>query len=87
MSVVGPRPEQPLFVLALEQEIPFYRLRHAVKPGITGWAQISFGYVDSADAARLRLEYDLYYIKRQSVWLDLLIVARTLGHVMQFRGR
>jgi exopolysaccharide biosynthesis polyprenyl glycosylphosphotransferase len=87
MSVVGPRPERPPFVAALEQDIPFYRLRHAVKPGITGWAQISFGYVDSADAARLRLEYDLYYIKRQSVWLDLLILARTLGHVLQFRGR
>jgi exopolysaccharide biosynthesis polyprenyl glycosylphosphotransferase len=87
MSVVGPRPERPGFVAALEQDIPFYRLRHAVNPGITGWAQISFGYVDSADAARLRLEYDLYYIKRQSVWLDLLIVARTLGHVLQFRGR
>ena len=87
MSVVGPRPERPGFVHALEQDIPFYRLRHAVNPGITGWAQISFGYVDSADAARLRLEYDLYYIKRQSVWLDLLIVARTLGHVLQFRGR
>ena len=87
MSVVGPRPERPQFVAALEQDIPFYRLRHAVKPGITGWAQISFGYVDSAEAARMRLEYDLYYIKRQSVWLDLLIVARTLGHVLQFRGR
>jgi exopolysaccharide biosynthesis polyprenyl glycosylphosphotransferase len=87
MSIVGPRPERPQFVAALEQDIPFYRLRHAVNPGITGWAQISFGYVDSADAARLRLEYDLYYIKRQSVWLDLLIVARTLGHVLQFRGR
>jgi exopolysaccharide biosynthesis polyprenyl glycosylphosphotransferase len=87
MSVVGPRPERPQFVAALEQEIPFYRLRHAVKPGMTGWAQISLGYVDSAEGARLRLEYDLYYIKRQSVWLDLLIVARTLGHVLQFRGR
>ncbi|HLH23991.1 MAG TPA: sugar transferase [Chloroflexota bacterium] len=87
MSVVGPRPERPQFVDALEREIPFYRLRHAVKPGITGWAQISSGYVDSPDSARLRLEYDLYYIKRQSVWLDVLIVARTLGHVLQFRGR
>ncbi len=54
---------------------------------MTGWAQISLGYVDSPDAARLRLEYDLYYIKHQSVWLDVLIVARTLGHVLQFRGR
>ncbi len=87
MSVVGPRPERPEFVAALEQDIPFYRLRHAVKPGMTGWAQISLGYVDSPDAARLRLEYDLYYIKHQSVWLDVLIVARTLGHVLQFRGR
>jgi lipopolysaccharide/colanic/teichoic acid biosynthesis glycosyltransferase len=87
MSVVGPRPERPQFVAALEGEVPFYRLRHAVNPGITGWAQLNYGYVDSRDAARLRLEYDLYYIKRQSLWLDLLIVARTLGHVLQFRGR
>jgi exopolysaccharide biosynthesis polyprenyl glycosylphosphotransferase len=87
MSIVGPRPERPEFVAALEREIPFYRLRHAVKPGITGWAQLNYGYVDSAHAARVRLEYDLYYIKHQSLWLDLFILVRTLGHVLQFRGR
>jgi exopolysaccharide biosynthesis polyprenyl glycosylphosphotransferase len=87
MSVVGPRPERPELVAALESEIPFHRLRHAVKPGVTGWAQLSYGYVDSPQAARVRLEYDLYYIKHQSLWLDSLIVARTLGQVIQLRGR
>ncbi len=87
MSVVGPRPERPEFVAQLEQQIPFYRLRHAVKPGMAGWAILNAGYVDSVDDARLRVEYDLYYIKHQSIWMDFWILFRTVGHVLALRGR
>lgn len=87
MSVVGPRPERPEFVAQLEKQIPFYRLRHAVKPGMAGWAILNAGYVDSVDAARLRVEYDLYYIKHQSIWMDFWILFRMVGHVLSFRGR
>jgi exopolysaccharide biosynthesis polyprenyl glycosylphosphotransferase len=87
MSLVGPRPERPEFVAQLEKQIPFYRLRHAVKPGIAGWAVIKAGYVDSIDDARLRVEYDLYYIKHQSIWLDLWILTHTVGQVLMFRGQ
>ncbi|MBI5652621.1 MAG: sugar transferase [Chloroflexi bacterium] len=73
MSAVGPRPERPEFVAQLEQHIPFYRLRHAIKPGMAGWALVNAGYVDSLEIAQLRVEYDLYYIKHQALWLDLWI--------------
>lgn len=78
MSLVGPRPEQPAFVAKFENDIPFYRYRHLVRPGITGWAQVCQGYVADADATREKLEYDLFYIKNLSLWLDVLIVVRTL---------
>lgn len=87
MSMVGPRPERPEFVAQLEKQIPFYRLRHSVKPGMAGWAVIQAGYVDSIDDARLRVEYDLYYIKHQSLGLDLWILFRTIGQVLMFRGQ
>lgn len=87
MSVVGPRPERPEFVAQLAQQIPFYRLRHAVKPGMAGWAILNAGYVDSVEDARLRVEYDLYYIKHQSIWMDFWILFRMVGHVLAFRGR
>lgn len=87
MSVVGPRPEQPEIAAQLEKQIPFYRLRHAVKPGIAGWAITHADYVDSVEAARERVEYDLYYIKHQSLWLDVWILFRTIGHVLTFKGR
>jgi len=87
MSVVGPRPERPEMVAQLEKQIPFYRLRHAVKPGIAGWAVTHAGYVDSVEDARLRVEYDLYYIKHQSIWLDGWILFRTVWHVLAFKGR
>jgi exopolysaccharide biosynthesis polyprenyl glycosylphosphotransferase len=87
MSVVGPRPERPEIVAQLEKQIPFYRLRHAVKPGIAGWAITHADYVDSIEDARLRVEYDLYYIKHQSIGLDLWILFRTVGHVLAFKGR
>ena len=87
MSVVGPRPERPEFVAQLEKQIPFYRLRHAVKPGMAGWAILHAGYVDSVEDARLRVEYDLYYIKHQSIWMDFWILFRMVGHVLAFRGQ
>jgi exopolysaccharide biosynthesis polyprenyl glycosylphosphotransferase len=87
MSVVGPRPEQPEIAAQLEKQIPFYRLRHAVKPGIAGWAVTHADYVDSVAAARQRVEYDLYYIKHQSIWLDGWILFRTVWHVLAFKGR
>jgi exopolysaccharide biosynthesis polyprenyl glycosylphosphotransferase len=87
MSIVGPRPERPEFVAQLEKQIPFYRLRHAVKPGLAGWAIAHADYVDSVQAARLRVEYDLYYIKHQSLGLDVWILFRAIGHVLSFKGR
>jgi lipopolysaccharide/colanic/teichoic acid biosynthesis glycosyltransferase len=71
----------------LEKQIPFYRSRHAVKPGITGWAQVNYGYGSTVDDALSKLQYDLYYIKHQSFYLDLLIFFRTAGTVLSFRGR
>jgi lipopolysaccharide/colanic/teichoic acid biosynthesis glycosyltransferase len=86
MSVVGPRPERPEFVSQLERRIPFYRMRHAVRPGMAGWALIHAGYGSSVEDALVKVEYDLYYIKHQSVALDLLILMRTLGRMFLFRG-
>jgi exopolysaccharide biosynthesis polyprenyl glycosylphosphotransferase len=87
MSAVGPRPERPEFVAQLEKVVPFYRLRHAVKPGMAGWAVVNYDYVDSIESARVRVEYDLYYIKHQSIWLDILILFRTMGQVFALKGR
>lgn len=87
MSVVGPRPERPEFVAELEGRIPFYRARHAVRPGLTGWAGVHQGYAASADEALVKLQYDLYYIKHQSLALDVRILAMTLGSVLRLAGR
>ena len=78
MSLIGPRPEQSLFVQQFEQEIPFYAYRHVVRPGITGWAQVMQGYAGDSDETRIKIEHDFYYIKHFSFWVDLLIVLRTL---------
>lgn len=86
MSIVGPRPERPEFVARLEAEIPFYRARFAIKPGLTGWAQIKSGYAVGTDGAKNKLEYDLYYIKNRSVWLDNLILMQTLRVVLRLQG-
>jgi exopolysaccharide biosynthesis polyprenyl glycosylphosphotransferase len=86
MSVVGPRPERPQFVNQLEQEIPFYRTRLCIKPGLTGWAQINYRYGSTVEDAITKLEYDLYYVKRQSLLLDLLIIFRTVSVVFLFKG-
>ena len=82
MSFVGPRPERPEFVEALSREIPLYAERHAVKAGLTGWAQINYPYGASLDAARSKLSYDLYYIKNFSILFDVLIIAQTLRAVL-----
>jgi sugar transferase (PEP-CTERM system associated) len=85
MLLVGPRPERPEFVKKFESQIPFYGFRHCVKPGITGWAQINYKYGETLDDTIIKLEYDLYYIKNQSLSLDTLIILRTLK-VMLFSG-
>ena len=87
MSLVGPRPERPEFVGQLSRHIPFYRARHSVPPGITGWAQIHQDYGDSLEGAAEKLEYDLYYIKRASPVLDLIILLRTVAKVLGLQGR
>ena len=86
MSFVGPRPERPIFVEQLKQQIPFYGLREAVKPGLTGWAQIRYPYGASVEDARNKLEFDLYYVKNGSLFLDVGIIFHTVRHVLLGRG-
>jgi sugar transferase (PEP-CTERM system associated) len=82
MSFVGPRPERPSFVAELEKQLPYYAERHMVKPGLTGWAQINYPYGASVEDARVKLEYDLYYAKNYSPFLDLLILLQTVRVVL-----
>lgn len=86
MSFVGPRPERPSFVDELERQLPFYAERHMVKPGLTGWAQINYPYGASVEDARVKLEYDLYYAKNYSPFLDLLILLQTVRVVLWPEG-
>jgi len=86
MSMVGPRPERPQFVSELTEKIPYYNLRHYVMPGVTGWAQICFPYGASVEDARRKLEYELYYIKNYSVFLDILILLQTVSVVLLGKG-
>jgi exopolysaccharide biosynthesis polyprenyl glycosylphosphotransferase len=86
MSLVGPRPERPYFVEQIKRQVPFYELREAGKPGITGWAQVRYPYGASIDDARAKLEYDLYYLKNRSLFLDLSIIFHTVRHVLMGRG-
>jgi lipopolysaccharide/colanic/teichoic acid biosynthesis glycosyltransferase len=87
MSVIGPRPERPEFVRKLSIEIPFYETRHIVKPGLTGWAQVMGSYASSDEDMLEKLQYDLYYIKHRSLFLDLSIVLKTIGTVLFYRGQ
>jgi lipopolysaccharide/colanic/teichoic acid biosynthesis glycosyltransferase len=87
MSLIGPRPEQPQYVEQLRSEIDFYNTRLTVRPGLTGWAQVNSGYGSSVDDARVKLSYDLYYVKHQSLSLDLIIMARTVMAVLSLSGR
>ena len=86
MSFVGPRPERPSFVNELKKTIPYYDLRHSVKPGITGWAQVRYSYGASVEDARKKLQFDLYYVKNHSLFLDLLILVETVRVVLFREG-
>ena len=86
MHFVGPRPERPEFVEWLSREIPYYGVRHVVRPGITGWAQVQYKYGNTLEDAREKLQYDLYYIKNASIGLDVLIMFQTIKIVMLGRG-
>lgn len=87
MSMVGPRPERPEFVGRLARDIPYYRVRHSVRPGITGWAQVHHEYGDSVEGAQEKLEYDLYYVKHANPLLDAVILLRTVRRVLGLQGR
>ena len=86
MSLVGPRPERPEFVDWLKREIPYYYLRHSIRPGITGWAQVQYKYGSSIEDAKEKLRYDLFYIKNMSPGLDLLILFQTIKIVLLGKG-
>lgn len=86
MSLIGPRPERPEFVRVLEKDLPFYAIRHVVKPGLTGWAQVMYPYAHSVDDQHKKLMYDLYYIKERNLVMDLKIVVKTISTVLFFRG-
>jgi exopolysaccharide biosynthesis polyprenyl glycosylphosphotransferase len=86
MSLVGPRPERPEFIDELEKQIPFYRSRLLVKPGLTGWAQICYDYGGTLAGTAIKLQYDLYYIKHRSFWFDVWILLRTVATVLRFKG-
>lgn len=86
MGFVGPRPERPEFVAKLEEQIPYYSYRHSVKPGITGWAQISYPYGSSVEDARKKLEYDLYYVKHHNLLFDVTILVQTVEVVLMGKG-
>jgi sugar transferase (PEP-CTERM system associated) len=86
MSLVGPRPERPYFVDQLTRDIPFYAVRHSVKPGVTGWAQVSYHYGASVDDSIQKLQYDLYYVKNHTLFLDIVILFETVGVVLTGKG-
>jgi len=87
MSLVGPRAERPELVADYQRQVPFYRARLLVKPGLTGWAQINYGYVSSVTETAVKIEYDLYYIKHRTLGMDFQILVRTIGTVLRRTGR
>jgi len=86
MSLVGPRPERPGFVRQLQAQIPFYDIRHSVKPGVTGWAQVRYSYGASVEDARRKHQFDLYYVKNHSLFLDLVVLVETVSVVLFREG-
>jgi sugar transferase (PEP-CTERM system associated) len=86
MSMVGPRPERPFFVDQLTRDIPFYAVRHSVKPGLTGWAQVSYQYGATIEDSVQKLQYDLYYVKNHTLFLDIVILFHTVGVVLTGKG-
>lgn len=87
MAVIGPRPERPFFVKEIAKIMPFYETRHVIKPGLTGWAQVNYSYGETIDDSLIKLQYDLYYIKHRSIYLDLNIVFKTITTVLFYRGQ
>ena len=87
LAIVGPRPEQPQYVEQLENKLPFYRLRHLVRPGLTGWAQVKYGYAGNESDALEKLQYEFYYLRRQSLAFDLRVIVRTTRSVLRGAGR
>lgn len=86
MAVIGPRPERPFFVAEISNVMPFYETRHIIKPGLTGWAQVNYSYGESIDESLIKLQYDLFYIKHRSLFLDLNIIIKTISTVLFYRG-
>jgi lipopolysaccharide/colanic/teichoic acid biosynthesis glycosyltransferase len=86
MGLVGPRPERPEFVAWLTEELPFYYMRTLIRPGLTGWAQVRYGYGATLAETKEKLEYDLYYIKHMTLGLDLLIMFETIKTILRRRG-
>lgn len=87
MAVIGPRPERPFFVKEIAEVMPFYETRHIIKPGLTGWAQVNYSYGDTISDSLIKLQYDLYYIKHRSIFLDLSIAFKTITTVLFYRGQ
>ena len=87
MAVIGPRPERPIFVDEIAAVMPFYETRHVIKPGLTGWAQVNYSYGETIDDSLIKLQYDLYYIKHRSIFLDFNIMFKTLSTVLFYRGQ
>src|SRR5690606_30360300 len=87
MSLIGPRPERPYFVKELSQVFPFYETRHIIRPGLTGWAQVKVRYGSTVEDSLLKLQYDLYYIKHRSFFLDANVIVKTLSTMLFYRGQ
>ncbi len=87
MAIIGPRPERPIFVKEIASVMPFYETRHVIKPGLTGWAQVNYAYGDSINDSLMKLQYDLYYIKHRSIFLDVNIILKTFSTVLFYRGQ
>ena len=87
MAVIGPRPERPFFVDEIAEVMPFYRTRHVIRPGLTGWAQVNYSYGESIEESIIKLQYDLYYIKHRNIILDLDITLKTLSTILFYRGQ
>lgn len=87
MAVIGPRPERPFFVKEIAEIMPFYETRHVIKPGLTGWAQVNYSYGETIEDSLIKLQYDLYYIKHRSVFLDMNIAIKTISTVLFYRGQ
>ena len=86
INLIGPRPERQYFVDELSKQIPFFKLRNAVKPGLTGWAQVKHHYASDFDDTLIKLQYDLYYIKHRSLLLDFMIIFKTIAVMVKFKG-